>query len=95
MMQSEQIQFIAAAAKITKAEATRALKGIRELIIEELMDTGRFHFSGLGVFTARNRKPRLTTITMGPKKGQKVSTPARKGILFRASPAFKSAVNQK
>ena len=93
--QQYQIAEIARVAKITKAEATRALKGIRDLIIEELMDSGRFPFAGLGVFTARKRKARMTTITLGPNKGTKVSTPARKGILFRASPAFKAAVNPK
>jgi DNA-binding protein HU-beta len=93
MTQKDQINEIAERAKITKAEATRALLAIRESIVKELMDTGRYHFAGLGTFTARNRKPRLTTIMLGPKKGQKVAVPARKGILFRAAPGFKAAVN--
>ena len=93
MDQKEQINEIAERAKITKAEATRALQALRESIIKELMDTGRFHFAGLGVFTARDRKARMATIMIGPKKGQKVAVPARKGILFRAAPGFKAAVN--
>jgi DNA-binding protein HU-beta len=95
MMQVTQIEEIAVRAKITKAAAKRALQAVRELVITELMDTGRFTFAGLGVFTARDRKARETVVMNGPKKGEKVKVPARKGILFRASPGFKAALNQK
>lgn len=93
MTQKDQINEIAVRADITKAQATRALRVIRESIIQELMDTGRYHFAGLGVFTARDRKAWMTTIMKGPRKGKQVAVPARKGILFRAAPGFKQAVN--
>lgn len=94
MTKAEMIDEMALQLKITKAAAKRAIEKVGDLIVEVLMDEGRFAFSRLGVFTVRDRKARTMTILTGPNKGEKKPVPASKGIHFKAAPAAKKAVNE-
>jgi nucleoid DNA-binding protein len=94
MKKGEFIEVMASELNITKATAKRALEKMRDLIVEELMDEGRFHFAGLGVFTRRHREARMVNIAKGAEAGTKKEAPARNTVHFKPALALKTAVNQ-
>lgn len=83
------IEEIAADAKISKAEAGRAIDALIAGMIASLKETGRFIMAGVGVFKVKARKAR---VARNPKTGETVQVPERKTVGFRASRKLKDAI---
>ena len=89
MNKAEVIREVAKEASITRWAAELAVNWIRDTIVSEVMNTGRFALDGVGVFTLVERAAREGR---NPQTGEAVKIPARKVVKFKPARSFKEAV---
>jgi len=89
MTKVEVIRNVAKEACITNSAAELAVNRVRDIIIEEVMNTGRFAMDGVGVFTLVERAAREGR---NPQTGAAVKIPAKKVVKFKPARSFKEAV---
>ena len=89
MTKVEMIRNVAREASITNSAAELAVNRVRDIIVDEVMNTGRFALDGVGVFTLATRAAR---VGRNPQTGAAVKIPAKKTIKFRPSKSFKELV---
>lgn len=90
MSKTELIEFIAAEAGLTKADATRALDATLKGIEKGLKEEGKVAFVGFGTFKTSERAARdgINPITKEP-----MHIDAKKVVSFKAGSKLKDAVN--
>ena len=90
MSKTELVEFIAAKAGLTKADATRALDATIEGITTGLKKEGKVALVGFGTFTAKKRAARegINPLTKEPLK-----IPAKTVASFKAGSKLKDALN--
>ena len=90
MGKQDLVDFIAAKAGMTKADATRALEATLEGITQGLKKEGRVALVGFGTFSAKKRAARegINPLTKAPLK-----IPAKKVASFKAGSKLKDAIN--
>ena len=90
MGKQDLVDFIAAKAGMTKADATRALEAALEGITQGLKQEGRVALVGFGTFSAKKRAARegINPLTKAPLK-----IPAKKVASFKAGSKLKDAIN--
>ncbi len=93
MKKSELIERVAKAhTGLVRAEAEAVVNIIFQSIAEALARGERVELRGLGVFTAKARRPRRAR---NPKTGEEVLVPARRVPHFRPSKELLKRVNGK
>ncbi len=90
MTKTELVEFIAAKAGLTKADATRALEATIEGITDGLKKDGKVALVGFGTFAAKERPARegINPLTKEPLK-----IPAKVAATFKAGSKLKDALN--
>ena len=90
MGKQELVEFIAAKAGLTKADATRALDAALEGITTGLKKEGKVALVGFGTFSAKTRAARegINPLTKEPLK-----IPAKTVASFKAGSKLKDSVN--
>jgi len=90
MGKTELVEFIAAKAGLTKADAARAVDAFIEGVVEGLTKEGRVSLVGFGTFNAKKRSARegINPLTKEPLK-----IPAKTVASFKAGSKLKSALN--
>ena len=89
MNKSELVAAVAAKAKITKADAERAINGFIDVVTHGVKGGKRIAVAGLGIFEARHRAARTG---VNPATGAKIQIKAKKVPAFKAAKAFKDMV---
>jgi DNA-binding protein HU-beta len=92
MTKREQVQAVAALAKITNQDARRALDAVGALIATGLLEDGRFVFSGLGSFVVQQRRPRRV---MNPSTGVMMDLPASAAVKFKPEPQVRLRIKER
>ncbi len=90
MTKIELIEFIAAKAGLTKADAGRALDATLEGIQEGLKKDGKVALVGFGTFSAKKRAAREG---INPLTKQPLKIPAKTVASFKAGSKLKDALN--
>ena len=90
MSKTELVEFIAAKAGVSKAEAGRALDATFEVIAEALEKGDKVPLVGFGTFGTSKRGARTAR---NPRTGETIKIPARKAVVFKAGTALKNRVN--
>ncbi len=90
MNKSELIQSVADDAKLSKAEASRAVDAVLDNITGALKSGDKVSLVGFGVFSVRTRAARQGR---NPRTGQPLKIGAGKTPGFKAGKALKDAVN--
>ncbi len=90
MGKQELVEFIAAKAGLTKADATRALDAALEGITAGLKKEGKVALVGFGTFSAKERAGREG---INPLTKEKITIPAKTVASFKAGSKLKSAIN--
>lgn len=90
MTKIELIEFIAAKAGLTKADAGRALDATLEGIQEGLKKDGKVALVGFGTFSAKKRAAREG---INPLTKQPLKIPAKVVASFKAGSKLKDALN--
>jgi len=90
MSRTELVEFIAAKAGMTKAEAGRALDATIEGITTGLKKQGRVALVGFGTFATKRRAARAG---INPLTKQPIQIPAKTVASFKAGSKLKEAVN--
>jgi len=85
MNKAQLIESIAASAKLTKAEAKRALEGFVVSTTKALGKGERVALIGFGSFSVSKRAARKGR---NPQNGKTISIPAKKVIKFKAGAAL-------
>ncbi len=90
MSKTELVEFIAAKAGLSKADATRALDATIEGITEGLKKEGKVALVGFGTFATKERAARegINPLTKEPLK-----IPAKTVASFKAGSKLKAAIN--
>ena len=90
MSKTDLIEFIAAEAGLTKADATRALDATLEGIKKGLKEEGKVTFVGFGTFAAKTRAARdgINPLTKEP-----LHIPAKTVVSFKAGSKLKDSLN--
>ena len=90
MTKAELIQGVAGMARITPAQAGRAVNGMMAMITDAIKDEGRFDYQGFGVF---KKVQQAAMSRPSPQDRTKmIHTPVRNTVKFKASPALKALV---
>lgn len=89
MNKSEFIDAVAAHAKLTKADATRAIDGVVAVVTEALKNGDNVTLVGFGSFVVGERAARTGR---NPKTGETIQIPASKTPKFRPGKALKDAL---
>ena len=90
MGKQELVEFIAAKAGLTKADATRALDAALEGITTGLKKEGKVALVGFGTFSAKVREGREG---INPLTKEKITIPAKTVASFKAGSKLKAAIN--
>jgi DNA-binding protein HU-beta len=90
MNKSELISAVAEHAKLTKADAGRALEAVTTTITTALSDGDSVALIGFGTFLVKDRPARTGR---NPKTGQEMNLPASKSAGFKPGKGLKDAVN--
>ena len=90
MSKTELVEFIAAKAGVSKAEAGRVLDATVEGITHGLKKEGKVALIGFGTFTAKRREAREGR---NPLTGESMTIKASKSPKFKAGKAFKDSLN--
>ena len=90
MTKNELVEFIAAKAGLTKADANRALEATLEGIQTGLKKEGKVALVGFGTFEVSERAAREGR---NPQTGKTMKIEACKAPKFKAGKALKDAVN--
>ena len=90
MSKTELVEFVAAKAGLTKADAGRALDAVLEGVTTGLKKEGKVALVGFGTFTAKKRAARegINPLTKEPMK-----IPAKNVVSFKAGAKLKDSVN--
>ena len=90
MGKTELVEFIAAKAGLTKADALRAVDAFQEGVVEGLKKEGKVSLVGFGTFSAKKREARdgINPLTKEP-----MSIPAKTVASFKAGSKLKDALN--
>ena len=90
MGKTELVEFIAAKAGLTKADALRAVDAFQEGIVEGLKKEGKVSLVGFGTFNAKKREARdgINPLTKEP-----LHIPAKTVASFKAGSKLKDALN--
>ena len=90
MTKAELIEKMAEDAKITKAEAQRALDSFIGTVVDEVAagKDGAIQIAGLGSFKAVKREARTGR---NPQTGKEIKIAAKTAVKFQAAKAFKEA----
>ena len=89
MTKADLIGVIAKEAKITKADATRALDAYVGALTKELKKTGKMGIVGFGTFSVVKRKARQGR---NPQTGKAIKIPAKKVVKFKAGKTWSEKV---
>ena len=89
MTKEQMIERMAAEARITKAQATRAMKSMITNITKSLKKGNKVTFVGFGSFDVSKRKARTGR---NPQTGAEIRIPAARVPKFKAGKALKDAV---
>ena len=90
MNKSELIEAIAGTAKLSKADATKALDATISAITASLKDDQSVTVVGFGTFMVRESKARMGR---NPRTGESIQINASKRPSFKAGKALKDALN--
>ncbi len=90
MSKTELVEFVAAKAGLTKADAGRALDAVLEGITSGLKKEGKVTFVGFGTFTAKKRAAREG---INPLTKKAIKIPAKVVAGFKAGSKLKDALN--
>lgn len=90
MSKTELVEFIAAKAGLTKADAGRALDATLEGIQSGLKKEGRVVLVGFGTFSAKNRAAREG---INPLTKKAIKIPAKTVASFKAGSKLKATLN--
>lgn len=90
MSKTELVEFVAAKAGLTKADAGRALEAVIEGITSGLKKEGKVALVGFGTFTAKKREARSG---INPLTGKPMNIPAKMAASFKAGSKLKDALN--
>ncbi|OTG87678.1 DNA-binding protein HU [Acinetobacter sp. ANC 4558] len=90
MNKSELIKHIATTAGLTQVQATASLQALETAVIDTLANGGAVELKGFGTFKATDRAERQGR---NPKTGEAITIAASKNPTFKASKAFKDALN--
>lgn len=90
MSKTELVEFVAAEANMTKADAARAVDAMMKGITEGLKKDGKVALVGFGTFASKKRPARegINPLTKEPMK-----IPAKNVVSFKAGSKLKDAVN--
>lgn len=90
MGKTELVEFIAAKAGLTKADALRAVDAFQEGIVEGLKKEGKVSLVGFGTFSAKKREARdgINPLTKEP-----LHIPAKTVASFKAGSKLKDTLN--
>ena len=91
MSKTELVEFVAAKAGLTKADALRALDATIEGVTTGLQKEGKVALVGFGTFGVSKRAAREGR---NPRTGETVKIAARKAVTFKAGSALKETVNK-
>ncbi len=89
MTREELVEKIAKDTKMSKAQASRAMKSMIDGITMSLKKGKKVSFVGFGTFTVTKRKARTGR---NPKTGESIRIPAAKVPKFKAGLKLKAAV---
>ena len=84
------VSRLAVKQQITKAEASRNLEGVLDLIQELLVNGEKISLQGFGTFEVRERAERNGR---NPQTGEAITIAAQLSPAFKASKSLKDAVN--
>ncbi len=90
MGKTDLVEFIAAKAGLTKADATRALEATIAGITEGLKKEEKVALVGFGTFTAKKRAARTG---INPLTKETIKIPAKIAATFKAGSKLKDALN--
>ena len=90
MSKTELVEFVAAKAGLTKADALRALDATIEGITEGLKKEGKVALVGFGTFAAKKRDAREG---INPLTKEAIKIPAKVVASFKAGTRLKDALN--
>lgn len=90
MNKAELIDFIATAAKLTKADAGRALDATVDAVSGALKEGQTVQLVGFGSFSVVERSARSAR---NPRTGEPMSVAASKNVKFKAGQKLKDTVN--
>ena len=90
MGKTELVEFIAAKAGLSKADALRAVDAFQEGVVEGLKKEGKVSLVGFGTFSAKKREARdgINPLTKEP-----LHIPAKTVASFKAGSKLKDALN--
>jgi DNA-binding protein HU-beta len=91
MNKAELIDAIAASAKLTKADAGRALDATLDAIAKSLKKGERIGLVGFGSFSVSKRSAR---VGRNPQTGKEIKIPAKKVVKFKAGAELANSVNK-
>ena len=89
MNRAELVDAIAKEAKLSKADADRALKAFTGTVSKELKKKGKVQLVGFGTFEVTKRSARTGR---NPRTNENIEIPASKLPQFKAGKALKDAV---
>ena len=89
MNKNELVSFVANAAGLTKADATKATEGVFEAITTSLKKGDDVRLVGFGTFSITHRK---AGEGRNPRTGEKINIPAAKIPKFKAGKGLKDSV---
>ncbi|HRP35484.1 MAG TPA: HU family DNA-binding protein [Gammaproteobacteria bacterium] len=90
MNKGELIEAVAAAADLTKADATKAVEAFVDTVTRALRKGDQVAIVGFGSFSVKSRAARQGR---NPKTGATIDIPASRVPGFKAGKALKDAVN--
>ena len=90
MSKTELVEFVAAKAGLTKADAQRALEATIEGITAGLKKEGKVSLVGFGTFAAKKRPAREG---INPATKETIKIPAKVTATFKAGSKLKDALN--
>ena len=90
MGKTELVEFIAAKAGLSKADALRAVDAFVEGVVEGLKKEGKVTWVGFGTFATSKR---AATTAINPRTRETVKVPARNVAKFKAGKTLQDIVN--
>lgn len=90
MKKTEFIDALAAKTNLSKADATRALEGVIDIVTTTLQGGDQVVLTGFGTFLVRKREARSGR---NPRTGEVIQIEASNIPAFKAGKALKDAVN--
>lgn len=88
MTKADLISSVAKEAKITKAEAERAVNAVTATVVKALKRGDKITLIGFGTFSVARRRARTGR---NPRTGQTIKIPARKTAKFKPGKALRQA----